>query len=229
MTQHVPRVLVIAGLLLGALAAHAAAQDGALRPSRSLVPVVFPRWDAGGSFSFLNLARTETKNSWDGWEQKAEYRADIGRYWTTHLKTEVALSTTNGWSDYESVPLAVPGNPTAYAYDAIDRRLFTIAPAVTWQFRENTFMHPFVSAGTHVGLLREHRVRQSGSVRAAGSNDAVPPLDTRATTVAARPFIGGGFKSYLSRAAFVRTEARVGFGADGARRVSLLAGIGLDF
>lgn len=197
--------------------------------SRSLVPATFPRWDAGGSIGLLTVTTTESRSSWNGWDQNAEYRFDLGRYWTTHLKTDVAVTTSNMWSDWRSEQLAIPGVPSAYGYTQIDRRLFGVAPAVTWQFRENSFMHPYVSGGVKVSLLEEHSFRGAATQRSGPISYQVPGLDERRTLVLARPFVAGGFKSYINRSVFVRTEGRVAFAQDGVRQVSAVVGVGIDF
>jgi hypothetical protein len=177
------------------------------------------------------MTTKETNNAWNGWKQKAEFRADIGRYWTTHLKTEAAVSVSNAWHDYGTEPFPVaPGPPLpAYTFVDIERRLYTVAPGATWQFRENSFMHPYVSGGVKLGLLRDHSVRQTLTNRAGGPGYTEAGLDERSTHVLARPFIAGGFKSYLTRAVFVRTEGRLAFLEDGVRQLSVLAGMGTDF
>jgi hypothetical protein len=224
-SYRTPAAFVLAGTLAGALAAPAAAQDG----TRSLKPATFPRWDVGFSFGLLSLTDTETRSEWDRWHQKAEYRADVGYYWTTHLKTEAAVSTSNQWQDYETVRFNVPGVPNAYAFDEITRQFISVSPAVTWQFRENQFMHPYVSGGVRIGLLNEHQVRESGTYRSGSLGYTVAGLDERRTDVLVRPFVAGGFKSYVSRRVFARTEARLAFAQDGLRQVSVIAGIGVDF
>jgi hypothetical protein len=216
---------VLAGVVAVALAVPAAAQDAA----RSLKPATFPRWDLGGSIGSLNLTNTEIASSWGTWHQKAEFRVDGGYYWTTHLKTDVSVSTSNQWHDYETVRFDVPGIPNAYAYDEITRQFISVSPAMTWQFRENQFMHPYVSGGVRIGLLQEHLVRQGGTLRSGTLGYTVTPLDERRTEVVARPFVAGGFKSYVSRRVFARTEARLAFAQDGIRQVSVAAGIGVDF
>jgi len=224
------RALVMVLLVVGAGTSQAAAQNLPASPSRSLVPAVFPRWDLSGSVGLLNIASDDTGRSRRGWDQKFEYRADLGRYWTTHLRTELSAGTSSQWDDFEVTPLPGLGGPAPiYAYTNVERRLTTVAPAVTWQFRENSFLHPYVSGGVKVGLLHEHRVRTPDAFRFGGQAQVAPPLDERTTTVLARPFIAGGFKSYLSRSAFVRTEGRVGLGSTEPRQVSLLAGVGFDF
>jgi hypothetical protein len=227
-TQSVPRIAVLAAALVAAMAAPSGAQDAPTR-SRSLAPTTFPRWDASGSIGFLAVKTSDTRTSWGDWEQKADYRFDLGRYWTTHLKTDVAVTTSNPWDDYESEVVPILGVPRGYAYNTVDRQLHHIAPAVTWQFRQNTFMHPYVSGGVKVGILNEHRYRNADTYRFNGINYPVPDLDERRTTVFARPFVAGGFKSYISRSVFTRTEGRVAFAQDGVRQVSLIVGVGVDF
>jgi hypothetical protein len=227
-TQSFPRIALLAAALTAVVAAEAGAQD-LQRRSRSLVPATFPRWDASGSIGFLTARTSDTRTSWGEWDQKADYRFDLGRYWSTHLKTDVAVATSNPWDDYESEVVSIPGVPRAYAYNTIDRQLHSVAPAVTWQFRENTFMHPYVSGGVKVNVLSEHRYRNADSYRFNGINDPVPDLDERRTVVMARPFVAGGFKSYISRSVFTRTEGRVAFAEDGVRQVSLVIGVGIDF
>jgi hypothetical protein len=179
----------------------------------------------------LNLSAGEVAGSpWREWDQKVEYRADLGRYWTTHLRTEIAVATSNRWEDYDVAPFPIAGvTAPVFAYTQIERRFTSVAPAVTWQFRENTFMHPYVSGGVKIGLLQEHSVRTPDLYRFGGQSAAIPPLDERTTSVLARPFLAGGCKSYISRSTFVRTEGRVAVGPRGVGQVSLIAGIGFDF
>ena len=220
--------LMVAAVVLAAT--QAAAQGPAQGPvpntlPRSLVPASYPRWEAGGGLALLAISTADTTAPWDTWQQKGEFRADLGRYWTTHLKTEAAVSVTNRWHDYESTFIPIPGQSVPrYVFTNIERRLFAVAPAVTWQFRENAFMHPYVSAGAKVGFLREEAFD-----RPSGGPYEAPRLDERRTTVIARPFVAGGFKSYLSRATFVRSELRVAFAEDGVRQFSVGIGLGVDF
>ena len=227
---HLFRRALIGLLITVAWTTQAAAQALPTQPSRSVVPAVFPRWDLSGSMGMLNISSADSGRSWRGWDQRFEYRADLGRYWTTHARTELSVGTSNGWEDYDVAPFPVPGVPAPiYAATNIERRLTTVAPAFTWQFRENAFMHPYVSGGVKIGILEEHRVRTPDLYRFGPQGALVPPLDERTTRVQARPFIAGGFKSYISRSAFVRTEGRVGVGPTGPRQVSILAGVGFDF
>ena len=85
---HPFRPWFIAAVLLTASASQSLAQNLSV-PSRSLVPAAFPRWDLSGSLGLMNIAIRRNEEPWRGdWDHKLEYRADVGRYWTTHLKTE---------------------------------------------------------------------------------------------------------------------------------------------
>src|SRR5688572_25270823 len=112
-----------------------------------------PRWDAAGSIGFHWAPETEL--SWpgggygDNWNAQGEYRIDVGRYWTDHLKTEFGFSTTNRWSTYEQELLSVAELRGGRGYAYIDRRLRlnAFSPAITYQFLENSLMHPYVTGG----------------------------------------------------------------------------------
>ena len=226
---HPYRRLLVAALLLAVVASPAAAQPVAAQ-SRSLAPAVFPRWDLSGSLGLMNIAMRRSEEPWRGdWDHKFEYRADVGRYWTTHLKTEFTAGTSNRSDDYE-VETFPSGTPSpVYAYTFVERRVTMLGPALTWQFGENAFMHPYVTGGMQVWVVQQHRVRTADTYRYGLSVNLVPPIDERTTSVLGRPFVAGGFKSYISRKAFVRSEARAAFSSRGVRQVSVLAGIGVDF
>jgi hypothetical protein len=220
-------------LLLAVGTTQAAAQAIAQVPSRSLVPATFPKWDVSGSLGLLNVAldRDRRLQPWRGdWDHKFEYRADAGRYWTTHLKTELTVGTSNRSQDTE-VETLPPGGPSSpiYAYTNVERRTTMLGPSFIWQFGENAFVHPYVGGGLQVWILQQHRLRTPDIYRYGGLGPPVPPLDERSTTVVGRPFVSAGFKSYISRSVFVRTEARAAFSSRGTRQVSMLAGIGVDF
>jgi hypothetical protein len=219
---HLP---VLASLALAMASGPAAAQGS----SRSTTPVEFRRWDAGASAGLLTLATSDTGAGWDGWQQKFLFRGDLGRYWTTHLKTDISASVSTAGTDYEIERVPVPGSSTpGYGYTQVTHRIVSVAPAVTWQFRENTFMHPYVSGGVDVGVRQEHRERDA-TIRLGTLGYQLPAVDERRSVVQARPFVAGGFKSYFSRSVYVRTEGRVAFAQDGVRQVALTAGIGVDF
>lgn len=225
---HALRGALVAVLVL-TWAAQAAAQN-LVGPSRTLVPAVFPRWDLSGSLGMQNIAAGRNPEPWrSAWDHKLEYRADVGWYWTTHLKTELTASTSTLSHDYEVETFPSGASSPVYAYTNVERRVTLLGPGVTWQFGENAFVHPYVTGGVQLWIVQQHRFRSPDTYRFGPSASQVPPIDDRTTTVLGRPFVAGGFKSYISRKAFVRSEARAAFSSAGTRQLSITAGIGVDF
>jgi hypothetical protein len=56
-----------------------------------------------------------------------------------------------------------------------------------------------------------------------------PPATETHVDRTARPFVAGGFKAYLSERAFIRTDLRMSWSADGLTAVAWRSGIGVDF
>src|SRR5262245_46334486 len=126
------RGLTLAATLVAALAAPAAAR--AQQPQPQL-----PKWDAGASFGLL---------FGDGWhpgadsygEPHAAYHLELGRFWTTHLKSDAAVVLTHRSSDYDYTSFA-PGGLGVYSFTEHERRLTALSGAATYQFFENAMMH----------------------------------------------------------------------------------------
>ena len=178
----------------------------------------------------LNIAAGRNTEPWRGdWDHKLEYRADLGRYWTTHLKTELTAATSNRANDYEVETFPFGSSLPVYLYTNVERRVTVLGPGLTWQFGENAFVHPYVTGGVQLWIVQQHRFRSPDTYRFGPSAPAVPPIDEHTTAVLGRPFVAGGFKSYISRKAFVRSEARAAFSSTGMRQLSITAGIGVDF
>jgi len=189
-----------------------------------------PRWDVGGGTGLFFMHESEVAaQQWGDWNGNTEIRGDLGRYWTPHLKTGLAVGAAPRFRSYEDA-FVIVGGVRRYASVLVAVRLTTIAPSLTYQFFDNDFMHPYVTGGVRMGILDVRRTRD-GSLYSdrAGQNSDVPSIDERRTVLNARPFAAAGFKSYINRQAFVRTEALTAFGASGATQVTLHLGMGVDF
>jgi hypothetical protein len=215
------RKLLMSMLAAGACLAPAAA--GAQEPK-------LPRWDAGASFGFL----------WgDGWTADSDpyvadanvaYHFDLGRYWTTHFKTETAVMLTPARSGYDYRPYPGPGyGGGVFSLTDTETTLTAISGAATYQFFENDFMHPFVSAGLQVGTVSQHRVRQPATVTSNRVTYQIPPIDEHSYAVLARPFVAVGAKSYFNERTYVRSELLIGAYDRGFSHATLRLGFGVDF
>lgn len=217
--------MVLAGVIATLFAGEAPAQDPAA--------VKMPAWDASFSYGmFSNQVRDEEDgfNDSDYTTGHAEARIDMGRYWTTHLKTELGVSFVPNWTEYDYDTIPVPGLPNGgYVSAQKSLRLTVFTPSVTYQFFENRFMHPYVSTGTRVGLVQTHVTRPAETLTQNRITFAVAAVDRQESRWVVRPFVAGGFKSYFNERTFLRTEAMTAFSGEGLAQFTLRIGFGFDF
>ena len=210
------------------LSIPALAQDASVAP----VGPQMPKWELGGGFGLLAVRSGAFTSpctcGHEYWQQMAEYRFDLGRYWTTHLKTSLSLGLSPEFNDYENGVVVVNG-VSRFVSNERTARVTTIAPAMTYQFFENAFMHPYVTGGVRVSVIDEHRFRIARNYPPGAAPDLVPPMDERRTIVLVRPFVSAGAKSYVNEQTFIRSEALVGLGERGITQVTLHLGVGIDF
>ena len=109
------------------------------------------------------------------------------------------------------------------------RVMAAVTPTFTYQFLENQFAHPYLSAGVRVGFLETHSTRSSQIYTQNRVTYTAPALDRTDSSVIVRPVVAAGFKSYFSERTFLRTEAAAMFDAQGSPHVALRVGFGFDF
>lgn len=182
---------------------------------------VVERRDAGG------VADAQYGDSTNGnWA----FGFDIGRYWTSHLKTELGLILWPGWNDYTQQPFVAPNGARGYTSTSSRIEQTQVSFAGTWQFLENTFAHPYLTAGARVGFLD---VREVGSgiawVPGQSASYPVPPFERESSDVVVRPYVAGGFKSYFNERVFTRPEFAVAFNSGGPSQWTTRLGFGVDF
>jgi hypothetical protein len=186
-------VLAVALVLPSAAMAQ---QPGPLREA-------YRPWDIGGSLA-IRFGESD-----DAVVPQGSWLVEVGRYWTPHFRTSVAVMTarqeTYGASVYD--PRTFAG-----AYASTVTRPAAFGASAAWQFLDNEFAHPFVSAGarfasTSTTTWISPARPTSGTIFAA----------TTADRLEVRPIVGGGFKSYFAngrvfhaiRTADVRASGRV--------------------
>ena len=201
--------------------------------------VRMPAWDASGSLAMHSFRASDLDGGDDhyyyDWETLGQPGAQVGRYVTPHLKVELGVRGPMQYTSYDTIRVPAPLTG-GFAETWVDRhvRFVSFAPAITWQFFENTFMHPYVSAGVAVDLVDIHRFREAGTESYPLSRTTVrydvPGIDTRETAVKARPFFAAGSKSYFGNGRwFVRPEVEIGVAKSRIGQVSLRLGVGVDF
>jgi hypothetical protein len=219
---------IVVGMLLTASPAWPQAIDGDRVPFRD--------WDFDASVGLHSSDAVDSGDpagnlSVNSWRPTIAVSGGVGRYWTSHLKTEVGVvhyPRRRGFG-YDTVPV-----PTGLGYAFYSTRIqrIQLSAAGTYQFLENVFAHPYLSAGARVGFVNVHKVRDPSVTIYDGRGQVVhqvPPLDQRETLVQVRPFVAGGFKSYFDERAFVRSEVSTGFSDRGLCQFVLRLGFGVDF
>ncbi len=194
-------------------------------------------WDLaamGGVFAG-HEAEPATAPFRDNWFQTGQGGVVLGRYVTPHLKFELEMTGTGEGTQFVQRHVSVPGFAFPYPVGAeAHRSVRSLGTALTWQFLENQWIHPFVQAGLSTNFDRRtvHTWPQnfnSGDPRQGGTviRVAEEMVEGPHSTTAVRAAVGGGWKLYLSPKLFVRTDGcasfgprnydlafRVGFGAD---------------
>ena len=203
-------VLTLVTLCLG-LPVEARAQqlDAALKQP-------YRPWDISGGVTVRFGERDDAVVPAGAWT------AEVGRYWTGHLKTSVTVATA-GQSNYRGFVY----DPNASTNSSSESTTGPVALAAsgTYQFFENDFVHPYVSAGARFASA-------STSTRVYSTRAPYQFLGTFNTPerLQARPTIGGGFKSYFGNGrAFMRSELVMSIAPHGSPNTILLFGAGVDF
>src|SRR5262245_2006672 len=190
-----------------------------------------PKWDAGGSWGLTFADRRDLKAFDEADPGASALNIDFGRYFSTHFKADVGVMwSPTHYVDVQWIP--IPGVPQGYEYlqlAQISIRPTSVSAALTYQFRENEFMHPYLSGGVRVIRQEIHTERYASTLTIRGVRYTVPAIDEHDTSVIARPFVAVGCKSYFNRWVFMRSEWLVALGPRGYSHSTLRIGAGFDF
>lgn len=216
-----------------ALIALSATPSFAQRVDGSGVP--YREWDADAGFGFIVADRDEVAaadETYDEWGGSWIGDVEVGRYWTSHLKTSVGVNsgTATSWSGYESVTLPLGVQGTAYLFG--ETRKTQLVLSGTWQFLDNTFAHPYVTGGARIGFLELQAERSSYAqalVNGTWRSYTIPVVERSWREVRTRPFVAVGSKAYFNERTFVRPEFALMFNQHGMRQWGLRLGFGVDF
>ncbi len=195
-----------------------------------------PRWDAAGTVGFFAAYRPRTDGETgyqDDWLHVAQGGAVVGHYLNRHFKIEAEATATNDGTQFRERRVNLPGLPYPVSIGShVTTSVNSVAALLTWQFRDNEWVHPFVQAGVAADFERTTvRTWEQFSFGQPG----IPPqrvveerVDGPATDRELRAVVGGGAKLYVSERAFVRTDARWSLWRD-RHNIAMRAGFGIDF
>jgi hypothetical protein len=198
--------------------------------------VPYRQWDVSGSAG-VHIDREPTAGHVDWLGEDRDWRGgflvqgDLGRYWNSHMKTELSFGFISPHVGYASEPVVLPEG-TAFASIRTRSRRQQVAAAFTYQFFDNVFAHPYVSVGVRATLHDSESIRQPRawiSTRTSTIEVAVPPRETREVDVLVRPILAAGFKSYFNERTFIRSELSTAYARGGLSQWALRLGYGVDF
>jgi hypothetical protein len=216
---------VIAAILLTPKAGHA--QSASADPAATAAD-----FDAAGYVAWFRGNRGGIGgDTFRDWYTTHLLSASVGHYWTEHLKTEAEFGVT-GWGNLVSFE-DLHGEPSVSraVYRNHSYRIHTLSLVQTYQFRHNVWVHPFIGAGLDLGWERRTvdgsvQVIDSRGDQAIFANEPLPPETHR--PFIARAMAIAGFKAYVARNAFLRTDLRASI-TDGLDQVVWRFGFGCDF
>jgi hypothetical protein len=197
-----------------------------------------PRWDVAattGLFAGEQAPDPGGSGYQERWFHGVQGGVTVGRYLTRHLKLELEASTTTGGSLFRERAVSVPGAPyPLFVGSEVTMSVPSVGAALTWQFRDNEWVHPFIHAGVAAEFDRrttrtwEHFIFTSPLPGVPPERVYEDRFEGPTVTTALRGVLGGGAKVYFNQRAFVRTDGRWSF--DRTRQnIALRIGVGLDY
>jgi opacity protein-like surface antigen len=166
----------------------------------------------------------------DEWYGQGRYAGSISYYWTKHLKTEFEHQWSGEGELYILEYARFNGLPYPTQAETF-HQLQQSSLRMVWQFGDNAWVHPYVSAGAVLDIERQH----SYVPPIYQTNGRDPVLLRNAVNSGQRTelrggwTIGAGAKFYMTENTFFNTAAIGTFTMPRARSVSVIAGFGIDF
>lgn len=195
--------------------------------AQSTPPVI--RGDVAGNIGWLttNLHSSPGYESRD-WVANLFGSVSAGWHWTDNLKTELDAGGSTERSVYRLEALTINGRP-AYETKRTTFSKRTLGLSQQYQFFHNVWFHPHIAAGAT--FTWERSVVTGSPIftadgRAAEVTPRAPAGPRTITTL--RPFVGAGFKGYITDRVFFRSDTRVVF-RRGIDEVWVRMGVGVDF
>jgi hypothetical protein len=189
------------------------------------------RGDVAASVGWLavNTAPSTPHDDTD-WVDTFLGAVSAGWHWTDNLKTELDLGASTKVTAYRTDPVTIGGRPTYQTTRTTSWRR-TVGLAQQYQFFHNVWFHPHVAGGATVTWERAvARDNPAFVYDVARGEQGLSPgtAEPARTRVIVRPFVGSGFKAYMTERVFFRTDIRVAF-RGGIDDVLTRVGVGVDF
>jgi len=191
-----------------------------------------PRFDSAVSAGLIEARPGDVDQPYyDNWYAQGRYAGSIGYYLTKNLKAEFEHAWSGEGSRYLLEYTQISGLPYPYQVEQYFQ-LQQSTLRIVWQFRDNAWVHPYLSAGYVLDTERQ-RVHLPVTFQPGPRGERVlvqneRDLDER-TELRGGVSIAGGAKIYVSPRAFINTGTVITYSKPGTGTVNLIAGFGMDF
>ena len=193
-------------------------------------PAERPRWEASASIGLLEASPAKLDVPYyDHWYARGRFAGAIARYWTDHLKAEYEYSWSGEASRFIQDYVTLGGVRYPYGREEF-HQLQQHSLRMVYQFGDNQWVHPYLSAGVVVDVDRQ-RVKVPITYQPSGRGGVIlvhTPMDSDRSHTQAGVTFGGGAKFYMTRNSFFNAGV-IGTYARPAATISLVAGFGIDF
>ena len=191
-----------------------------------------PRFDTGVTVGVIEARPGDLDRPYyDDWYAQGRYAGSIGYYLTKNLKAEFEHAWSGEGSRYVLEYTQINGLPYPYQVEQFFQ-LQQSTLRIVWQFRDNTWVHPYLSAGYVLDTERQ-RVHLPVTFQPGPRGERVLVQNERdlvaRTELRGGVSIAGGAKIYINSRAFFNTGAIVTHSKPGPGSVNLIAGFGVDF
>ena len=194
-------------------------------------PADIVRPDIAGTIGWLNVNKSEIGFHNDWYNRGLQGALIAGWYWSPHLKSELEVSASNRADFSGSFEEPNNGFP-AYLVSELDFSTRRVTVGQQYQFGENAWFHPHVGAGLDFNwetIARRDRELYAYDPTVRFTRVVRPPVThPDRTNLHVRPFAAVGFKAYVTRRAFVRSDMRLVTGRR-IEEVLVRFGVGADF
>lgn len=217
---------LLAALFLAVAASAASAQT-------TSPPSPIARGDVTGTLGWFNANKDElSRDRYNDWYNDSLYGGiGAGWYWTDNHKTEIEVAGTTQGDLYTSWPVVID-NQSTYRSGRyfISTRKLTLSQQ--YQAYRNVWFHPHIAAG--VDFTWETTRAELSPVflydSVSRTSRQIQPAERTGADVdfVARPFVGVGFKAYMTPRGFFRTDMRFAI-RGGVDEVVWRFGFGADF
>jgi opacity protein-like surface antigen len=188
-----------------------------------------PRIELGASAGLITATPGPNDPYGNDWYGDGRYAGSIAYYWTKNLKTEFEHQWSGEGARYEQDFVTVNGAIHPLGREAFFQ-LQQSSLKIVWQFGDNQWVHPYVSAGAVLDIERRHSFSQPvyqpgvrGTVIVRPATETDQRTDYRSGWT-----LGGGAKFYVTRKAFLNAGV-IGTNSRPGATISVLTGFGIDF